>query len=81
MNFFNICPSTLLTISYFTKSLQRRMKQYFSPQRRMWWVSQPIVETASFIPVEETQLRKRLEKILIRFLKSNAVMNRTHVRR
>lgn len=64
-----------------TSDLQRRMKQYFSPQRRMWWVSQPIVETASFIPVEETQLRKRLEKILIRFLKSNAVMNRTHVRR
>ena len=64
-----------------TSDLHRRMKQYFSPQRRMWWVSQPIVETASFIPVEETQLRKRLEKILIRFLKSNAVMNRTHVRR
>ena len=64
-----------------TGDLHRRMKDYFSPHRRMWWVSQPIVETASFIPVEDTKVRKRLEKILIRFLKSNAVMNRVHVRR
>jgi hypothetical protein len=64
-----------------TGDLHRRMKDYFSPHRRMWWVSQPIVETASFIPVEDTKARKRLEKILIRFLKSNAVMNRIHVRR
>lgn len=45
------------------------------------WFQSPIVETAAYIQVEEVKLRLHLEEILIRFLKSNAVLNKQHVNR
>ena len=49
-------------------------------QDRFWFKS-PIVETASYIPVKEKKLRKQIETILIKFLKSNAIINRQGVER
>ena len=62
-------------------NVRRRLKQYTEGTRRPWWFAKPIVQSASFIPMEDDETRKRLEKIMITFLKSNAVLNKTHVRR
>jgi len=62
-------------------NIQRRLKDYLEGTRRPWWFMKPIVQSASFIPVEDTHLRKQLEKVMILFLKSNAVLNKTFVYR
>ena len=41
-----------------------------------FWFKPPIVEYGSFIEVRDKQLRHQLEQALIRFLKSNAVINK-----
>jgi transcriptional regulator with XRE-family HTH domain len=46
-----------------------------------FWFKQPIVDAAAYIPIEDERLRKQVEKILIRFLKSNAVLNKQNVDR
>ena len=48
-------------------------------EQAYFWFKRPIVELASFIEIADEQLRLQIEKILIRFLKSNAVINRQHV--
>jgi transcriptional regulator with XRE-family HTH domain len=62
-------------------NIQKRLKGYLEGTRRPWWFMKPIVQSASFIPVEDTHLRKQLEKVMILFLKSNAVLNKTFVYR
>jgi len=47
----------------------------------MFWFKRPIVEYGSFISIKDTELRRQVERILIRFLKSNAVLNKQHVER
>lgn len=46
-----------------------------------FWYKRPIVETASYIPVKEKKLRHQIETILIKFLKSNAIINKQGVER
>lgn len=46
-----------------------------------FWFKQPIVETASWIKVEDQVLRVQIETLLIKFLKSNAVINKQNVER
>ncbi len=46
-----------------------------------FWFKRPIVDTASYIKIPGDELRKQVEQILIRFLKSNAVLNRNLVDR
>lgn len=46
-----------------------------------FWFKRPIVERASYIPVKEKKLRKQIETILIKFLKSNAIINKQGVER
>jgi transcriptional regulator with XRE-family HTH domain len=46
-----------------------------------FWFKPPIVETASYIEVEDRQAREDIERVLIRFLKSNAVINKQNVDR
>jgi transcriptional regulator with XRE-family HTH domain len=46
-----------------------------------FWFKRPIVENASFIKVENATLRHQLEQVLIKFLKSNAVINKQSVDR
>jgi len=62
-------------------NVRRRLNQYNEGTRRPWWFHPPIVQSASFIPVEDETTRIQLEKIMITFLKSNAVLNIAHVRR
>ncbi len=46
-----------------------------------FWFKRPIVETAAYVKIEEKGLREKVEKLLIRFLKSNAVINKQNVER
>ena len=44
-----------------------------------FWYRTPIVYKASYVRVEDQALRRQLESTLIKFLKSNAVINRQQV--
>lgn len=46
-----------------------------------FWYKRPIVEKANYVRVEDQRLRRQLEDTLIKFLKSNAVINRRQVDR
>jgi transcriptional regulator with XRE-family HTH domain len=46
-----------------------------------FWFKAPIVERAAYVRIEDENLRKRFEKVLIRFLRSDAVLNKHHVQR
>lgn len=46
-----------------------------------FWFKRPIVETAAYVKIEDKNLRERVEKLLIRFLKNNAVINTQNVER
>ncbi len=46
-----------------------------------FWFKRPIVERASYIPIKDKRLRKQIETILIKFLKSNAIINKQGVER
>lgn len=59
------------------KSIAVRIKDH----QEKFWFKRPIVERASYIPVAEERLRKQIESLLIKFLKSNAVLNKQQVDR
>jgi ribosome-binding protein aMBF1 (putative translation factor) len=46
-----------------------------------FWYKSPIVERAAYVRVADETLRKQLEETLIKFLKSNAVINKKGVSR
>ena len=46
-----------------------------------FWFKAPIVETAAYVKIDEDSLRKKVETVLIRFFKSNAVINKKNVDR
>jgi len=46
-----------------------------------FWFKRPIVERASYIPIKDKNLRRQIETILIKFLKSNAIINKQGVER
>ena len=46
-----------------------------------FWFRSPIVETAAYVRIDNETLRKQVEQTMIKFLKSNAVVNKRHVER
>ena len=46
-----------------------------------WYASEEIVSTASFIQIDEEKLRRQVESILIKFLKSYILFNKQHKRK
>jgi len=44
-----------------------------------FWFKRPIVESASWIKIGDDKLRRQIETLLIKFLKSNAVINKQNV--
>jgi len=46
-----------------------------------FWFKSPIVESAAFVRIDNRELRRQVEATMIRFLKSNAVINRQNVTR
>lgn len=57
--------------------IRNRLRQH----RDKFWFKQPIVHTAAYVKIEEKSLREKVETLLIRFLKSNAVINKQNVDR
>src|SRR5439155_15169621 len=60
-----------------SSNLTTRLRTY----NDKFWFKRPIVEYGSYIKISDTSLRKQIEKILIKFLKANAVLNKQHVER
>jgi hypothetical protein len=58
-------------------SIDKRLRSH----RDKFWFKSPIVESASYVRIDNKSLRERVEAILIRFLKSHAVINRKLVDR
>ena len=60
-----------------SKNIRLRIRQH----EEKFWFKRPLVEYAAYIQVDDDNLRKGIEQILINFLRSNAVLNRQHVLR
>lgn len=58
-------------------SIKRRVNDH----DHAFWFKRPIVETAAYVRITDPALRLQIETIMIRFLKSNAVINQKNVRR
>lgn len=54
-----------------SSNIQKRIKQHFD----RFWFKAPIVSAGSFIQIDNKELRSSIEGLLIKFLKSNAVLN------
>lgn len=59
------------------QNIKSRIKDHIEK----FWFKQPIVQTGAYIEVKDKDLRKDIETILIKFLKSNAVINKQNVDR
>lgn len=59
------------------EDVRKRIKDH----EEKFWFKRPIIESASWIKVEDATLRKRIETLMIKFLKSNAVINKQNVER
>ena len=58
-------------------SIRKRIRDH----EEKFWYKQPIVSTATYLAVPEKSLREKIEKVLIRFLGKNAVINKQNVER
>jgi transcriptional regulator with XRE-family HTH domain len=58
-------------------NIKRRIRDH----HEKFWFKSPIVETAAYVKIDEERLRRKVEAVLIRFLKSNAVINKKNVDR
>lgn len=52
-----------------------------SDHRDKFWFRQPIVFTGSYVEISDSEIRHSVEQVLIKFLKSNAVINKQSVDR
>lgn len=59
------------------KSIGARIKDH----HEKFWFKRPIVDTGSYIEIKDETLRLQVETLLIKFLKSNAVLNKQKVDR
>jgi transcriptional regulator with XRE-family HTH domain len=58
-------------------SIRTRLKDH----EQKFWFKRPIVETGAYVVVRDDGFRQQIESLLIRFLKSNAVLNKQNVDR
>src|SRR6266567_2143208 len=59
----------------------QNIKTRIRTHRDKFWFRAPIVQTGAFVQIDEADLREKVETLLIRFLKSNAVINKQKVDR
>ncbi len=58
-------------------SIDKRLRNHVDK----FWFKSPIVESASYVRIDDKSLRERVEAVLIKFLKGNAVINKRLVDR
>ncbi|MBI5543972.1 MAG: helix-turn-helix domain-containing protein [Deltaproteobacteria bacterium] len=59
------------------KSITTRVKDH----EEKFWFKRPIVDNAAYVEITDETLRHQVEQVLIKFLKSNAVINKQSVER
>jgi len=59
----------------------QRISSRLRDHHEKFWFRAPIVQNAAYVGIESKQLREQIEKVLIKFLKSNAVLNQQNVDR
>lgn len=59
----------------------KNIKTRVSAHAYSFWFRYPIVSHAAYVEIKDSELRKQVEQILIKFLKSNAVLNKQYVDR
>jgi len=57
------------------------IKKRIRDHRDKFWFKSPIVQTGAYVEIDDKALREKVETVLIRFLKSNAVINKQNVDR
>jgi transcriptional regulator with XRE-family HTH domain len=60
-----------------SKDIRRRVAEHVEK----FWFKSPIVESGAYVRIQDARLRHQVEQTMIRFLKSNAVINRQNVDR
>jgi transcriptional regulator with XRE-family HTH domain len=55
-----------------TEDLARRMKEYES---NYWWFRVPTVETFAYVTVDDSEFRRKAEKVMIKLVGANAIFN------
>jgi transcriptional regulator with XRE-family HTH domain len=60
-----------------SNSIKDRLRDH----EQKFWFKRPIVDSASYVSIQDNRLRVQVEKLLIKFLKSNAVLNEQNVAR
>ena len=58
-------------------SIDRRLRVHHDK----FWFKSPIVESAAYVRIDDRVLRESVETLLIKFLKSNAVINKRFMQR
>ncbi len=66
---------------YVGKSFKRAIGKRILEHNEKFWFKRPIVDRASYIRIEDEKLCGQVEQVLIKFLKSNALLNKQHVER
>ncbi len=61
--------------------MSRNVRTRLRSHQQKFWFRRPIVESGSFVAVSDEERRQQLETLLIKFLKSNAVLNRMNTDR
>jgi hypothetical protein len=59
------------------QNISSRLRDHY----QKFWYRPPIVQNAAYVGIDKEKLRKQIEKVLIKFLKSNAVLNQQNVDR
>ncbi len=59
----------------------KNIKIRVSSHEEKFWFKYPIVSHAAYVEIKDEQLRHQVEQVLIKFLKSNAVINKQSVDR
>ena len=58
-----------------TGNLRSRLQQY---RDDCWWFREPTVETFAYVAVKDDEIRKQIEKVIIKLVGSYAIFNRQH---
>ena len=66
---------------YVGKSTKRDIGVRIREHYDRFWFKRPIVDRGAFIQIDDEQLCGRVEQVLIKFMKSNALFNKQHVDR
>lgn len=64
---------------YVGMASRRAIRNRIREHNEKFWFRRPVVDRGSYIRIEDPALCSQVEQVLIRFLKSNALLNKQHV--